>query len=63
LRPNDKQTHLAVDYRAGTSARHCSACTMYVAAPSAARDPEPHCTAVKDPIRPAGVCDIFKPKG
>jgi hypothetical protein len=58
-----KQSHLAVDYRDGNDYRRCGICAMYVAAVSATTDPTPHCTAVVDPIRPGGVCDIYKAKG
>ncbi len=50
----EKFDHSSVNYRDGTKTRRCEFCTMF--------RPPASCTDVKSPIRPDGVCDIFKRK-
>jgi hypothetical protein len=52
--------HETVNYRAGTADRHCVICAMYISRQQS--NGAPHCTAVADPIRPNGLCDIFQRK-
>jgi hypothetical protein len=49
-----KLSHKEVNYRKASSAkRRCGTCTMYRS------ETPPDCTAVKQPIRPMDVCDLF----
>ncbi len=53
-----KATKAEAHYRDGTTAQHCSICTMYV--PN--RNVTGTCTAVKGPIAAGKVCDYFRRK-
>lgn len=49
---DNKFAHSSVNYRDGSAGRKCALC-VYFKAPDA-------CSKVKPPIKPGGVCDIFK---
>jgi hypothetical protein len=53
-----KKLHETVNYRAGTTDRHCSICAMYISRQQS--NGASYCTAVVDPIQPKGMCDIFQ---